>query len=68
MHRRSSLSGVSMGMGQVAVTNNRLYDNALVAQRKQDLRRMARSALPPCLLPSPVLSASLQDPTVHFIH
>ncbi|CAL5220772.1 g2838 [Coccomyxa viridis] len=40
--RRSSLSGVSMGMGQVAVTNNRLYDNALAVQRKQDLRRMAR--------------------------
>ena len=32
-------------MGQVAVTHNRLYDNALAVQRRQDLRRMARSAL-----------------------
>lgn len=42
MHRRSSLSGVSTGMGQMAVTQNRLYDNALAVQRKQDLRRVAR--------------------------
>lgn len=42
MRRRSSLSGASMGMGQVAVTNNRLYDNALAVQRKHDLKRIAR--------------------------
>jgi len=45
MHRRSSLSGVSTGMGQMAVTHNRLYDNALAVQRKQDLRRIARYLL-----------------------
>ena len=45
MRRRSSLSGASMGMGQVAVTNNRLYDNALAVQRKHDLKRIARWAL-----------------------
>ncbi len=45
----------STGMGQVAVTHNRLYDNALAVQRKQDLRRMARSALRSLAASCPVL-------------
>ena len=54
MHRRSSLSGVHTGMGHMAVTHNRLYDNALAVQRKQDLRRMARSALSSLAVSCPV--------------
>jgi hypothetical protein len=42
MRRRSSLSGASIGMGQVAVSHNRLYDNARDIQRKHDLKRIAR--------------------------
>ncbi|CAK0783303.1 hypothetical protein CVIRNUC_006502 [Coccomyxa viridis] len=37
--RRSSGSGLSMGM---AVTHNRLYDNAAAVQHRQDMRRIAR--------------------------
>ena len=37
--RRSSGSGLSMGM---AVTHNRLYDNAAAVQHRQDMRRVAR--------------------------
>ena len=54
MRRRSSLSGINTGTGQVALTHNRLYDTALAVQRKQDLRRMARSALTFLIVSCPV--------------